>query len=73
MGYNWLKIDDYFASALILYALTVVEPPDVDAAVIDTVFSKSSLYDAANSNWFVPFVLTHGPEAIPTSPEPAAT
>ena len=55
------------ANRLILYALTVVEPPDVDAAFIDIVFSASSLYDAENVNWFVSLVLTKPADVTPTS------
>ena len=44
ISYTPILIIVYFANRLILYALTVVEPPDVDDANIDAVFSTSSFH-----------------------------
>ena len=61
----------YSARQFILYALTVVDPPDVDATLNCKLLSASDLNAAVKDNCEVVFVETKGPcdtEASPGAP-----
>ena len=54
-----MAVEAVGALSIILYALTTVEPPDVDSAFNTTEFEPSCV--AVNDSMSVPFVETFGP------------